>query len=138
MTRRKPKHDDLVREIRECVANANLVAAVRWDDDMDQYYTAKTGSSPMLTSLDRYAAHMRAARERAARLLDLGPEAADAVAKGLRTQGYWRELLLPYAEKHVDLSCIRDTLELVARREIDPLTSTAAAVLHRDEPPPSS
>jgi hypothetical protein len=36
MPRRKPKHDDLVREIRTLVAEANIAASWRYSDDMDQ------------------------------------------------------------------------------------------------------
>ena len=62
-------------------------------------------------------------------LLRLGRVAAGAVAKGLRTQGRWREVLLPFAEQFVGESDVRDTLMLLAKRKIDPLAPMAAQIL---------
>jgi hypothetical protein len=127
--RRKLPHEDLAFEIKRLVAEANLAASERWDDDMDQYYVGKAGFSPMQRAVDRYAGHMREAEALARKVLDLGPTAAEAVAKGLRTRGRWRELLLPYAEAHRDDPAVRGSLELLARREVDPLASKAAGLL---------
>ncbi len=127
--RRALPHDDLVREIRQRVAEANVAASWRYSDDMDQYAVGHGGSSPMTRAVDTHAARMREAESLAARLLEVGADAAEAVAKGLRTQGRWRELLLPYARAHRALRVIRDALELVARRKVDPLAETTASVL---------
>ena len=51
------------------------------------------------------------------------------MAKGLRTSGRWRELLLPYAAAHRDVTVLRAALKLVARRKVDPLAKRAAEIL---------
>lgn len=133
MGRRKPLHDELVQAIRELVADANLAAATRWSDDMDQYYVEKTGESPMNREVARFAASEQQARALADELLELGPDAAEAVAKGLRMQGRWREKLLTYATAHRTVTEIRAALELVAGRKLDPLAPKAARILSEDE-----
>ncbi len=80
MGRRRPLYDELVQAIRERVADANLAAATRWSDDMDQYYVEKTGESPMNREVTRFAASEQDARALADELLELGPEAPHAGA----------------------------------------------------------
>ena len=125
-------HDEVVIEVKELVAEANRAAAMRWDDDMDQYYVEKTGDSPMQRTVDRYGQAMSKAGAAAERLLALGSDAVDAVAKGLRQQGRFRELLIPYAEAHREHAVMRDTLQLLARRKVDPLASVARRILGED------
>lgn len=127
--KRKFPHEDVVFEIKRLIANANDAASIRWDDDMDQYYVEKAGYSPMGRRLDTIADYEKKAKSLAATLTDLGEEAADAVAKGIRMRGRFRELLLPYAEHHRDLPVVRETLKLVARRKVDPLALVSARIL---------
>jgi hypothetical protein len=136
MGRRKPLHDELVQAIRELVADANLAAATRWSDDMDQYYVEKTGESPMNREVARFAASEQEARALADELLELGPEAAEAVAKGLRMRGRFRNLLIPFAEKYRTVVVIRDALELVAKRQSDGLAAYARKLLAEEKRSP--
>ena len=72
------------------------------------------------------AERTRRAEALARRLLEIGADAAEAVAKGLRTRGRWRQLLLPFARAHRYLVPIRAALVLVAKRSSDGLAEQAA------------
>jgi hypothetical protein len=121
-----------VLEIRAKVAEANTASSCRHSDDTDQYYVAKAGFSPMLRTENWYAEAMSAAEALASTLPTLGPGAAEAVAKGLRTQGRWRELLLPYAVKYRHTEAIHESLMLIAKRKNDPIGRRAVTILQEE------
>jgi hypothetical protein len=127
--RRALPHDDLVREIKTLVAQANIAASTRWSDDMDMYYVKVADFSPMTQTVDRYAASMKEAKALAATLLEIGPDAAAAVAKGLRMRGGFRDLLVPFVRQHRGLAVIHETLVLVAARREDPFAAEARRIL---------
>ncbi len=123
MTRRKYPYDETVREIRELIVSA--VNQPQISDDSDQWWTGVTGHSPMERQVETYREDMGKARELVKKLVEVGEEAAEAVAKGLRWQGQWRFELWPYVEKFHELAPIHDTLVLVSRRQRDPLAPKA-------------
>ena len=126
-------YGDLVREIRECAAEVNLINNVRYSDDTDMYYVEKAGYSPIIKQVERASELMRRAKNLGEKLLEIGEPAAEAVAKGLRTTGWWRENLLHYAEQHRDLPVVRDTLKLLAKRQRDRLAANAREILERSK-----
>jgi len=132
MTRkRKPlPYDDVVQEIRE--------AAVEWragpvvSDDTDAWMEGTYGYSPNVEKAHRDASMDRRAKSRGGALADVGEEAAEAVAKGLRMQGRWRSHLLPFARRHESHPAIREALLLVCGRTKDPLRSEVLEIVHGD------
>ena len=125
--RKKYPHEDLVQEIRKQITSQDYSQI---SDDMDMYYVEKAGYSPMLRQGETNAEHRENARTAAEQLLEIGKPAADAVAKGLRMQGAWREELLPYSRKHKHIPIINSALVLVAKRQRDPLAARALLLLN--------
>ena len=127
--KRKPyPHEELVQEIREQIRSLDLRM---FSDDHDMYYVEKCGYSPMLRQGDSNEEKRQRARECGAQLVEIGEEAAEAVALGLRMQGGWREDLLPFADEHRDVPVIREALTLVARRQRDPIAQEAKNIVEK-------
>ena len=126
MSKRKPyPHEELVQEIRKQITS-QIYSQI--SDDSDQWHVGKFGYSPMERQVDYNAEKRDAAKKVAEQLLDIGEPAAEAVALGLRMQGRWRLELLPYAKKYRKVPVIREALELVAKRQRDPVASSASAL----------
>ena len=120
-------HEELVQEIRRLIVGLFDTRAI--SDDADMYYVGAADYSPIERADEANTANLARAAELAQRLVELGDEAADAVAKGLRMQGRWREYLLPHARAHVDQRAILAALRLVAARKRDPLAQHARTLL---------
>lgn len=125
----------VVDEIRHLMVDRMYTTSI--SDDMDMYYVGVAGFSPMERLVDENAEKTKRAERLVRDLLDAGVAAANAVARGLRMQGSWRETLLPYVERHRELSVVVEALEIVSRRSRDPLTPAARTVLSRAAPPAS-
>ena len=118
--KRKPyPHEELVQELREIGVSLNTRRFI--SDDMDMYYVEAAGFSPIERQMERDSQEIDRAKQISQELVEIGEPAAEAVALGLRMMGIWREKLLPYAEKYRKVPVIREALELVAKRERDPL-----------------
>ena len=122
-------HEELVHRIRHLLVHMRSSSSV--SDDTDMWYVRQFGYSPMLQIGEGNAASIAEADRAAKRLVRLGAEAADAVALGLRMQGTWRTLLLPFARKHRGEEAVRLALELVAQRTRDPLAVQARRIVAR-------
>jgi hypothetical protein len=126
MPRKPYPHEHLVRGIREEITSQSFACM---SDDYDMSMVEKAGYSPMLWQGECNRQHRERARELGERLVEIGEPAAEAVAKGLRMQGGWRENLLPFAERFKDLPAVREALALVSKRERDPLSPRVCALL---------
>jgi len=122
----------VVDEIRHLMVDRTYASTI--SDDMDMYYVRVAGFSPMERLVDENAEKTKRAEQLVRDLLDAGVAAANAVARGMRMQGSWREMLLPYVERHWNVAAVRAALELVAKRQRDPLTPAARRVLSSGEP----
>jgi hypothetical protein len=130
VSRRKPlPHEDAVKAIRERVAHGNMLARIHISDDSDMWAVGRGEESPINYFASVACAAFDEARALGQKLLELGESAAPAVATGLRTTGSWRENLLPFAARHRDLPVIRESLELIAKRQRDPLSERAMDLL---------
>lgn len=112
-------HEELVQELRRIVCEMRHTGSI--SDDMDQYYVEAAGHSPMERIMDENARAFGRADAIAEELVTIGPSAAEAVALGLRMQGAWRRYLMPYVRAHGDVGIVADAVQLVRKRERDPL-----------------
>ena len=119
----------VVDEIRHLMVDRVWSSSI--SDDMDMYYVKVAGYSPMERLEEQNARQVDQAELLVKELLEAGPSAAEAVARGMRMQGTWREKLLPYVEQHRGLPVVREALELVAKRQRDPLAGPARIVLDK-------
>jgi len=120
MPREPYPHEKLVQELREIVRGMRSTTSV--SDDMDQFYVEKAGYSPMERIMEDNSQRRRRAEAIAKELASIGPPAAEAVALGLRMRGAWCEYLLPYVSAHGACSAISEAIDLVRRRQNDPLS----------------
>ena len=118
---------DRVLTLRTCLTTLENPASI--SDDSDMWSVSMFGTSPAERLMERNCERVHDADVIAKELLRTGPDAAEAVAAGLRLQGWWRDLLLPFASKHRALPSIRSALLLVAVRLRDPLAVQAERVL---------
>jgi hypothetical protein len=136
MPSRKPSPDPfnaVVDEIRHLMVDRIYASSL--SDDTDMYYVGAAGFSPMERLAAENAGKTKRAEQLVQPLVEAGPPAASAVARGLRMQGSWREMLLPYVEGHREVAVTRAALELVAQRRRDPLAPTAKRMLAGGAPP---
>ncbi len=118
---------DRVLAMRTCLTSLENPASI--SDDSDMWSMSMFGTSPAERLMERNGQRVHDADVIAKELVRIGPTAAEAVAAGLRLQGWWRDPLLPYARKHRTVPCIHDALVLVAVRLRDPLAVQAARIL---------
>ncbi len=121
MGRKRYLHESLIHELRNLLCN--MIDSSRISDDTDQWYVGAAGYSPMERLDEQNANAFQRAEAIGEELVRIGPPAADSVALGLRMQGRWREYLVPYARAYGDIKVIAKAVELVRKRQRDPLRS---------------
>ena len=119
MKRTLDPYDGTLAEIRRLL----VVPSGRISDDSDQWFAIHMGYSLMEERGKGIMGDLERGRALILELLQVGEPAAPAVAKALRTQGRWREDLLPFARQFRRTPCIQEALTLVSRRQIDPLAA---------------
>jgi hypothetical protein len=122
-------HQEMVDRIRALTVQWRFQPVC--SDDTDTWMEGTNGYSPNNEQAAINTAGLSTADRLVLELIDIGTEAAPAVAKGLRMQGRWREHLLPFAERYTEIPEIRAALELVARRKRDPVAFDAKIILGR-------
>jgi len=103
-------------------------------DDSDIWCSLYMGYSPMEEQTKGRMRSLAQAEEMVRNLIKVGEPAVPAVAKAFRMQGVWREELLPFVLAFRKHPVMRQTLELVAKRTIDPLALEARRVLAGKKP----